>query len=315
MLKKIVISLISIVFFIFIYAAFLRKDLTLDREYTKQKYQQPNSKFIQWKGAEIHYVESGSGFPILMIHGFGGSHRDFQHLDTLFSNKYRVIRVDMPGFGLSQFPYAYHDTLVFKHVYNEYFNFIIDTLKLDSFYVMGNSLGGMMAWNLALEQPNKVKKMVLLNSAGYEMNKVMKTANASRFKNPIMKLILKKGIPKYMTAKGISRVFYEKTTLTEEKIDRVNDFWNTAGNLKHIMNMANSKEIIDESKIKKVTVPTLIIWGKEDLIVQAKYAERFHNDIPNSQLIIYEKCGHVPMSEVPQKVHDDVSKFFNNPIK
>jgi pimeloyl-ACP methyl ester carboxylesterase len=311
MIKKFFLLLIAIICIVSIYALFLRKDLTLSQEYIKEKYTLPNSKFIKWKGAEIHYTESGSGFPILMIHGFGGSHRDFQTIEPLFNKKYRVIRVDVPGFALSQFPKTNTKNINYNEIYNEYFDFIIDTLNLDSFYVLGNSLGGLMSWNLTLHQPNKVKKLVLLNSAGYDMKEVMKSANAHRFKNPIFKLLMKKGIPKFITAQGIGRVFYEKSTLTDEKIQRVNDFWNKEGNLQQIINMANSNQFIDEQLIKNIKVPTLIIWGKEDIIVSPKYAEKFHQDIQNSELIIYEKCGHVPMLEAPDRVYQDVQTFFD----
>lgn len=212
---------------------------------------------------------------------------------------------------MSQFPKTITKNINYNEIYNEYFDFIIDTLNLNSFYVMGNSLGGLMSWNLTLHQPNKVKKLVLLNSAGYDMKEVMKTANAHRFKNPIFKLLMKKGIPKFITAQGIGRVFYEKSTLTDEKIQRVNDFWNKEGNLQQIINMANSNQFIDEQLIKNIKVPTLIIWGKEDIIVSPKYAEKFHQDIQNSELIIYEKCGHVPMLEAPDRVYQDVQTFFD----
>lgn len=126
----------------FLYAAYGRKDLTLTKEYVKEKYVLPNSKFINWNGTEIHYTESGSGFPILMIHGFGGSNRDFILLDSMVHDNYRVIRVDLPGFGLSDFPKQTEENPDYIKVYDDYFTFLLDTLHLDSCYVMGNSLGG-----------------------------------------------------------------------------------------------------------------------------------------------------------------------------
>ncbi|QQR98282.1 MAG: alpha/beta hydrolase [Sphingobacteriales bacterium] len=311
MIRKIILFIILLLIIFAAYVLFLRKDLTLTQEYVKQKYAEPTSKFINWKGAELHYTESGTGFPILMIHGFGGSHKDFLPLDSLFNTNHRVIRVDLPGFALSQFPYAETDTTNYLAAYNEYFNFLIDTLHLDSFYVMGNSLGGLMAWNLTLQHPDKVKKLVLLNSAGYDMREVMKTANADRFRNPLLKTALKKGIPKFMIANGISRIFYDGSTLTDAKIQRVSDFWNKAGNLKHILSMASSNQIIDQEKIKNIQIPTLIIWGKNDVIVDVKYADRFHQDIKNSKVQVYNNCGHVPMLEMTNSVYNDVQRFFN----
>jgi pimeloyl-ACP methyl ester carboxylesterase len=76
--------------------------------------------------------------------------------------------------------------------------------------------------------------------------------------------------------------------------------------------MASTKEQFDESLIKKISCPTLIVWGKEDKIVNPKYAERFHQDIKGSQVIIFDSCVHVPMMERPLDVQRDVLRFLNN---
>ena len=199
MYKKIAIAVVIVIVGLFLYAAYGRKDLTLTKEYVKEKYVLPNSKFINWNGTEIHYTESGSGFPILMIHGFGGSNRDFILLDSMVHDKYRVIRVDLPGFGLSDFPKQTEENPDYIKVYDDYFTFLLDTLHLDSCYVMGNSLGGLMSWNLAVKHPSVVKKLILFNSAGYDMAEVIKSANAKVFKYGIVQLLLQKGIPKFFT--------------------------------------------------------------------------------------------------------------------
>jgi len=143
------------------------------------------------------------------------------------------------------------------------------------------------------------------------MAEVMKSANATIFRNKLVQLIIKKGIPNYMTKIGISRVFNNKEILTDEKIQRVNDFWNREGNIQHIIAMACSDTYLEENLIKKIACPTLIIWGKQDKIISAKYADRFHQDILGSQEIVYDSCGHVPMMERPVDSQRDVLNFFN----
>jgi len=310
MFIEILIVILLVIAAILLYVVFGRKDLTLPTDAVIKKYSLPNSKFINWKDTQIHYTESGSGFPILMIHGFGGSNYDFKELDALLNDQYRVIRVDMPGFGLSGFPESSYDDDDFSKVYNEYFAFLLDALQLDAMYVFGNSLGGLMSWNLTVKYPEKVKKLVLFNSAGYEMKQVLKSANVGILAHPIVKLLLKRGLPRFMSARGISRVFYDQSILTPEKITRVNELWNRNGNLKHIMTMTASDKYLDTSVITGITCPTLIIWGKYDKIVPVKYAHYFHRDIKNSKLIIYD-CGHVPMMEKPLDVQRDVLQFLH----
>ena len=311
MYKKIAIAVVIVIVGLFLYAAYGRKDLTLTKEYVKEKYVLPNSKFINWNGTEIHYTESGSGFPILMIHGFGGSNRDFILLDSMVHDKYRVIRVDLPGFGLSDFPKQTEENPDYIKVYDDYFTFLLDTLHLDYCYVMGNSLGGLMSWNLAVKHPSVVKKLILFNSAGYDMAEVIKSANAKVFKYGIVQLLLQKGIPKFFTKRGMQRVFYNKSLLTVDREQRINDFWNRKGNMQQILNMASSDKFLDQNLIKQIACPTLIVWGKQDKVVHPKYAERFHSDIMKSRVIMYDSCGHVPMLERPKDVARDVQKFMN----
>lgn len=309
------ILLISAPFLIFTAYAFLRSDLTIPKADVKAAYRLTNSHFIAWNGAEIHYTESGndSNMTVLMIHGFGGSNRDFQILDSLINHRYHVVRVDLPGFGLSDYPFEY-GSKPFRNAYAEYFDFLLDTLHIDSCYVMGNSLGGLMSIELATRHQEKVKKLVLFNSAGYEMQEVMKSANAHVLRNPLTRWFVQKGIPTFMTGKGLTRVAYSDEHITEERLKRVNDLWNREGNMPHIVAMANSVENPDEELMRKITCPTLIVWGLEDQIVNVKYAERFHQDIAGSQLVIYDACGHVPMIEKSEEVLRDVLGFFSDSV-
>lgn len=310
MIKKIL-AAFAVVIILLVSLVFFRKDLTLKKEVVKEKYRQPNSTFIDWNGCQLHYTESGKGFPILMIHGFGGSHCDFMLLDSLLNDKYRVIRIDMPGFGLSDFPKSTTKEQDYIKIYDDYFSFIIDTLHLDSMYVMGNSLGGMMSWNLTLHHPGNVKKLVLFNSAGYDMKEAVQATNAEMFKKKYVQLFMERGIPVYLTSRGMSRIFYDKSRMTDEMMTRVNDLWNREGNLKHIMNMVASEKYLNTDVIKNISCPTLVIWGKQDEILPVKYADNFRQDIKNSRLIIYDKCGHVPMVENALQVQHDVLEFLN----
>jgi len=314
MLRKISLIVLALLLLPMAYAL-LRTDLTQPKALVKEAYRLPNSHFIDWKGGELHYTESGvdTAMTVLMIHGFGGSNRDFAMLDTMINDRYRVIRVDLPGFGLSDYPFAY-DSTAFRDAYSEYFRFMLDTLHIDSCYVVGNSMGGLMSIELTIQHPDKVKKLVLFNSAGYDMEEVLKSANAFVFRYWPVRYFTKKGMPEFMTSTGLTRVTYIDTLLTPDKVKRVNSMWNRQGNLPHLVAMANGTEAIDEARIRSIACPTLIVWGKQDEIINVKFAERFHHDIQGSQLVIYDECGHVPMMEKPKEVQRDVLDFFDGAL-
>lgn len=108
------------------------------------------------------------------------------------------------------------------------------------------------------------------------------------------------------------RVVYSDTLLTEEKVRRVNMMWNREGNMRHLVEMANTAEEPDEQMIRSIACPTLIIWGRDDQIIHVKYAERFHRDIQGSRFVIYDQFGHVPMLERPQEVYSEVIGFLES---
>jgi pimeloyl-ACP methyl ester carboxylesterase len=175
---------------------------------------------------------------------------------------------------------------------------------------MGNSMGGMMAWDLAVEHPEKVRKLVLLSSAGYDMEKVSEHVTQV-FRYKWIQALLHKGIPKFATKIGVRSCFYDKNFFTEQKLQRVNDFWNIKGNLQVIFDLSNTHKFLDTSLIAKIACPTLILWGRQDNLISYNYADRFHRDIKNSSEIIYDSCGHIPMGEHPLDVERDVRKFFS----
>lgn len=309
MIRKIILAVPLIFIGLMLYIAYGRENLILPKEKVKALYATPYSKFIHWKGAEIHYTDEGSGVPVLMIHGFGGSSRDFSFLDTLMNKHYRVIRVDLPGFGLSDFPKITDNDPDYNKLYEDFFNAFLDTLHLDTLYVAGNSMGGMAAWALSVKHPEKVKKLVLLNSAGYDMEQVVKVATEV-FRFNWVRTFFRRGMPEFLTKVSIQKCFVNKNIIDDRKAKVLTDLWNRQGSLDVFFDLATTHHFLDTALIKQVQCPTLILWGKEDQIIPVNHADRFHRDIRNSREIIYSPCGHAPMVECVSEVNRDMDKFF-----
>ena len=285
----------------------LQPNRIISKEEAKRELSSPNSHFLKWRGAEIHYVEEGTGMPLLMIHGFGGSYNNFSELADLMKNKYRVIRIDLPGFGLSDFP-PVKEGENFSDDYRDYISFILDTLHLDSVYVIGNSFGGAVTWMSAFDHPDKVKKIVLLDPAGYDSEKVANKLAMFKFKS--VRSIFDKGMPLFMSWGGLQSAYFKDNLIKEETVIRNNKFTNREGNLAHMLNLALSHQFPDTALIQQVHTPTLIAWGTEDEIIPLAHAERFHRDIKGSELVLFDSCGHCPMMEEPMKTKEAVEKFF-----
>ncbi len=310
-MKKIFRILLLIIFIIILVPlAFIlfRPNLIVSKAQAKLDLTQPSSHFIQWRGAEIHYTEEGTGYPVLLIHGFGGSFLNFQKLNDSLKNEYRVVRVDLPGFGLSDQP-AVDSKTDFVLLYSDFMKFFVDTLHLDSMYVVGNSMGGMMAWGMAEKDTLRVKKLVLLNAAGYDMDKIVKVG-ADLMNNKGLAYFFEKGLPLRMTTSGAEKCYADRSKIDYSIAKSNNECWNRCGNIPAAMAMACAGQFPDSTLITKITCPTLIVWGKQDAIIPVAHADKFHRDIKNSQVIIYDPCGHIPMIEVPEKLVPDIRKFF-----
>ncbi|MCS6934126.1 MAG: alpha/beta hydrolase [Chitinophagales bacterium] len=274
---------------------FFRPSLIHNKNYVKEKFTTPHSHYLKWRDAEIHYIDEGEGTPLLLIHGFGGNHRNFNKITEKLKTRYRVIRVDLPGFGLSDCPAVNEEKPEFAQLYKDFFRFFLDTLRLDTFYVAGNSMGGMMAWHLAAEHPARVKKLVLLASAGYDLEKTAKGLFIIRFR--WLSRWMEKGLPEWASWGGARRCYADDTKIDAREVEYLNILTNREGNIRHMLRMAGDTNYPDTTLIKRISCPTLIIWGKQDAIVPAEHAYRFARDIPHAQLSLLDNCGHVPMIE------------------
>ena len=296
-----------IVFLLLLFSVLLfRPNLIISKEDAKKELTLPSSHFIKWRGTELHYTDEGSGYPVLMIHGFGGSVRNFAKMADNLKGQFRVIRFDLPGFGLSGFP-EMGDKPNYIQMYRDYITFMLDTLHLDSVYVMGNSMGGGIAWIAAADHPDKVKKLVLLNSAGYDVANVSGKLTMFRFKS--VGHVFDRGMPEFMSASGLEKCYADQSKVDPAVWRLNNQFSNREGNIQNMLALARSKQFPDSGIITKVQCPTLIVWGKEDAIIPVAHAEKFHRDIKNSRVIIYDPCGHVPMMERSEDLTKDFLQF------
>lgn len=280
----------------------------LSQEYVQQKYITPQSKFYQWKGLKIHYVDEGTGPVVLMLHGFSGSHRNFGKLAELMKNDYRVIRVDLPGFALSDVPKGYTSEDDLVGLYKSLMSDFIPDVVGDKFYVMGNSMGGWMAWEIAAVMPEKISGLVLFCAAGYEMEKVVNTV-VPFFRLKPVKYALSRGVPLAFSKNSIKRCYADPSTIKMENMVVSNEFMNREGVLSWMMTMAASGQIADTSVISNIHVPTLIVWGEKDHLIPVAHASKFERDIEGSEKIIYPDAGHLPMVEKTEQVYKDFKNW------
>ena len=268
-------------------------------EVLKKKYANEYSKFIEIDGMQVHYRDEGTGTPIVLIHGTASSLHTWSDWTKELSKNYRVIRMDLPAFGLTG-PNSTGDYLIQN--YTRFVDQFLSKVNVDSFYLAGNSLGGNIAWDFAAEYPEKVKKLVLIDASGLPTNKpqpwIFRMA-----RTPILNSLFLYITPKTIIKENMKQVYADDSKITDALITRYHEMALRTGNRQAFIDRAkmdfdfNDKANLE--KLKSIKTETLLLWGENDVWIPLDNGKRMDSLLPNSKLVIIKNSGHVPMEENP----------------
>lgn len=295
-----------------IFGLFGYRDRTVEE--LSPKYAQTPSAFRQVESTTVHYRDEGTSkekLPIVLLHGTGSSLHTFDAWTKQLSAQRRVIRMDLPGFGLTG-PFADRDYSIEHYV--QWLHAFLQQSNLQRFILAGNSLGGNIAWNYVARYPDSVDKLVLIDASGYPIA-AQSTPLAFRLaQTPVLKHGLKWITPRFMAQSSVKNVYADSSKVTEELVDRYFELTLREGNRQALGDRFRSQSSPpDTSLIRSIQQPTLILWGDQDRLTPLELAERFQQDLPNSQLVVLKNTGHVPMEENPQESLDALLRFLERP--
>ena len=263
----------------------------------------------------INYSDVGEGDILLLIHGFASSTYTWRYVEKHFIAKYRIISIDLKGFGFSSKPsdekYSIHDQseIVIK---------FMEELELSGVTIMGHSYGGAVALASFISARDKdqdlIKRIVLIDSAAFQQEF---PDFISILRIPLINRISLSIVPSKINAKVVLKeAFYDDRKITKEMINVYSSYLNLPGTHSALIQTAN-KIVPDDiesitNSYSKINIPVLIIWGKEDQIVPIKIGQRLQSEIPNSLFKVIENCGHMPQEECPEKTVHHISEFLSN---
>ena len=263
----------------------------------------------------ISFEATGEGErPMVLLHGLGASLESWNDILPLLSAEFRIYRLDLKGHGLSDKP---RDD---RYSLNEHARIVTTFIKdhqLQDVVLLGHSYGGAVALltcsNLGeTGSPNPITAMVLLAAAAYPQSLPFYVA---LLRNPVLNLLVQYAIPARTRAKqALKRIFYDQTRVTDERIDRYARYFGLPGAY-YALTQCARQIVPDEddailNKMRRIVVPTLIIWGANDLVIKAHDGERLRNDIGPSQLRIIQEQGHIPHEEKPAETADIIRTFL-----
>ena len=300
---------ILFVLFLVIILVFGYSDRPFDE--LKSKYADSASSFISVDGMDVHFRDEGNkndSIPIVLIHGTGSSLQTFDAWSDSLKVSHRVIRMDLPAYGLTG-PFPDRDYSI-TH-YTAFINDFLKVLKIKQCVLVGNSLGGQIAWNVTLEQPDKVSKLILIDASGYPLKSKSVPVAFKMAKIPVIKNLLTYVTPRFLVRSSVENVYFDKSKVTDALVDRYFELTLREGNRQAFVDRLNSpKEKKSFHKITSIQQPTLILWGKNDLLIPVDNAYKFHKDLPNDTLVILNDSGHVPMEENPAESLKSVIDFL-----
>ncbi len=278
----------------------LASSITVAAQTTAAKQSAAADKTATVYGVKIHYQEAGSGPAVILLHGLGGDLSNWAQTIGPLSQKYRVIVPDQIGFGRSDKPMINYrvGTLV------DFLDGFYKELKLERASLVGNSLGGWTAAAYALAHPEKVERLVLVDAAGFAITGDVDPRILNGL-NPSTRDAVKQ---------VMSLVFYNKQIYASDAaVDLLFARKMTAGDgytiQRFIDSITRGEDVLD-NKLGAVKPPTLIIWGREDGLTPIAMGERFKKEIQGSELVVLEKCGHVPQLEKAAEFNAALVKFL-----
>ena len=281
--------------------------LDKQRAALEARYANAPSQFLRVAGVRLHLRDTGPrGAPaVVLLHGFGASLHTWEPWAQLLSADRRVIRFDLPGFGLTG-PDPTGDYTDARSV--EVLAALMDELGLPRASVVGSSMGGRIAWSFAAAEPERVDKLVLMAPDGFagpgrEYGKTPKV--------PFVARLIPYVLPERLLRPMLARAYGDPAVLTEEVYARYRDMLLAPGVRRAIVARVGQSVLADpEPILRRIRAPTLLVWGEKDALVPVRNAADYAKVLPESDLVSFPDLGHVPQEEAPARSLEPVRAFL-----
>ncbi|WP_246046992.1 alpha/beta fold hydrolase [Leptospira ognonensis] len=279
-----------------IYLCFLLCTVTVSCSSTSPKNpletEEEPSDYFESSFGKIAYYTKGKGPKLILLHAAGHDHRDFDAILPALISKYQVISLDWPGHGKSEWSSSEEISAVFFPTLLREF---LEKKAPEGSILMGNSIGGYASLKLALEQPNLVKGLILVDTGGMNELDISSKAFIKLKSNIWFTSMIWNFFPKFYTKienvhtnQMLDRI--KKAKLEPKAVETNASLW---------------KSFLDENYnlrnfVSQISQPTLIVWGKNDPVIYPKFGRDLHDKISDSEFELLD-TGHIPFAEDPER--------------
>jgi pimeloyl-ACP methyl ester carboxylesterase len=299
----------AIVVVVVLAAAYLLTNLKGDMplETLKARWTDKASRFVDLDGMQVHYREEGTGPAVVLLHGVSSSLHTWDGWTQVLKKSFKVVRLDLPGFGLTG-PQPARDYGMGTYV--AFLERFVARVGLEKFALAGNSLGGTIAWNYAAAHPERLRALILIDSGGYSA-RVKSGPIAFRAVHwPVIPDILVRVDPRFFVEDGVKKSYGDPGRIRPETLDRYYELTLRPGNREAFVDRMRTPHADETARLRGIATPTLVMWGGRDQLHSAETAKAFERDIKGSRVIVYDDLGHVPMEEDAPRTAADAAKFL-----
>jgi pimeloyl-ACP methyl ester carboxylesterase len=271
------------------------------------KYLTPDTRYVMVGGTSLRVRDTGprDAPALLMLHGFGSSLETWTPWADSLSGHYRVVRFDLPGSGLSgpdrtgDYSDARSIALTMK---------LMDQLGIERAVLIGNSIGGRIAWRSAAAHADRVSKLVLISpdgfaSPGFEYGKAPEVGAVLN--------LMRWFLPRSVLRMNLVAAYADPARLSSAAVDRYYDLLLAPGDRGAMLDRMRQTMLTDPvALLPQIKIPTLLMWGKKDRLIPFGNSADYLHLLPDVQLVAFEDLGHVPQEEAPAESLPALEKFL-----
>lgn len=292
-----------------------RPDISYDT--LESVYASSKSRFLKSGGeVQLHFRDTGprKAPVVILVHGYSASLETWKPWVRDLRRDYRVVSLDLPGHGLSR---CIDNEDIGIEQFVDSIDTVAQSLGISRFTLVGSSMGGHTAWAYALEHPEKLDALVLVDAAGW-----LEAPEDSR-KDPIIFKLLRNGIArsimkdldmKAMIRSGLEKSFADPSLVTDDMVERYSAMSRAPCHRDALLRLASGvtlRQLASDETLSVIDAPTLILHGEADNLVPVSHAGRFKAAIPGAELKTYPDVGHIPQEEIPDQSVQDLRAFLD----
>jgi pimeloyl-ACP methyl ester carboxylesterase len=263
------------------------------------------ARYEQVDGARVRFVDTGAGPPVVLLHGFASSLETWEQLVPALAKDHRVVALDLKGFGWTDRPEGDYSPGAQARLVLA----LLDRRGVGRTALVAHSWGSSVALALALAAPTRVTRVALYDAWVYEeqLPTTFLWSRADGVGEVLFGLFYQE-----RADEKLSHAFYDKRFMTEKLVEDVERAFERPGTTAAALAAVRGQQFARmQERYKTIRHPVLLLWGREDVVTPVSVGERLARDLPDSRLVVYPRCGHLPMIEAATASNADVMAFLS----